>query len=127
MSMRTVRKRNQPFTSAAQFFRQTGLHAHFDRLAEDVRIRRAFESAGFRLRKIQREEFRFTIVTAWARRLAEEEARPERLVRRAILIAFRSEGLPLKPKFLVVRFAGRHVGEICPASPTFRAGPPESG
>jgi hypothetical protein len=107
--MKTHRKRTPPFASAAQFFRQTGLHARFDRLAEDVRIRRAFESAGFKLRRIQREEFRFTLVTAWAQRLVEDETRAENVIRQAILAAFRAEGLPLKARFLVVRFAGRHV------------------
>lgn len=67
--MKTAKRQTPPFATAAQFFRLTRLHEHFDRLAEDVRIRRALESAGFRLRKIQRERFRFTLVTACAQRL----------------------------------------------------------
>jgi hypothetical protein len=107
--MKTAKRQTPPFATAAQFFRLTRLHEHFDRLAEDVRIRRALESAGFRLRKIQRERFRFTLVTACAQRLAEDEQRPERLVRRAILSGFRAEGLTLRPRFLMVRWAGRYV------------------
>jgi hypothetical protein len=105
----TFRKRKPPFASAAQFFRQTGLHAHFDRLAENVRIRRAFESAGFQLRKIEREKIRFDLATAWAVRLVEYEQRAMNLIRRSILSSFRAEGLPLKARFLVVRYAGRHI------------------
>jgi hypothetical protein len=95
--------------STGAFFRQTKFQQHLDRLAEDVRLRRTFESAGFRLRKIEREKLRFELVTSWAQRLVEDETRAEKVIRRDILAGFRSEGLPLRNRFLVVRYAGRHV------------------
>jgi hypothetical protein len=102
-------RREPPFATAGQFFRQTGLHAHFARLAENVQIRRAFERSGFRLNKIVREQIRFEMTTAWASCPVDLNNRPMNAIRRTLLLGFRRENLPLRAKFLMTRVAGSKI------------------
>jgi hypothetical protein len=93
----------------AEFLLESGLLAEWAAAATDCSIRSAMCNSGFQCRRLRRvPEHRLIIADGECDRVM--EFRPPRVIKVAVLRAFREHGLVVRPEFYCLRGAGARLG-----------------